>query len=139
MTDELKPCPFCGGTVDPKGWLSNGGLRGPECEGCGCTALSIEEWENRVEPEIIYEADLSAVMALRANPRDMLNLYADNPNLFRTLAQRLAEFAIYMKVSLRMIPDAPIEEEGVGPDVARASVLLAGMAEVMEEGPDDDG
>ena len=137
MTD-LKPCPFCGGTVDPKGWLSDGGLCGPECEGCGCTACSVEEWQKRVEPEIIYEADVLAVSALRANPRDMLEFYAHSPNLFRTLAQRLAEFSIYMKVSLRMVPEAPIEEESIGPDVARASVLLTGMAEVIEEGPDDE-
>ncbi len=47
------PCPFCGGEVDPAGWLghSSAGVvtRGPECDGCGATTETIEAW-NRREP-----------------------------------------------------------------------------------------
>jgi len=45
---EHKPCPFCGGQVDPRGWLRNDGARGPECENCGATAENIETWNERV-------------------------------------------------------------------------------------------
>lgn len=140
---DNKPCPFCGAEVDPEGWMGHD-ERGPECEGCGATARTIEEWNSRiVECEVVYEAleaggDALTPIPLGANPRDVIDFYAANPNLFRTLGQRLAEFAIYMKVSLRMMPDVPIEDDGIGPDVARASVLLVAMADVVEEGSDDD-
>lgn len=42
---ELRPCPFCGGECDATGWL-----RGPECEGCGATAASVEAWNRRAQP-----------------------------------------------------------------------------------------
>lgn len=45
------PCPFCGGAVDPTGWLSEdiygSQCRGPECDGCGVTAPNIEIWNSR--------------------------------------------------------------------------------------------
>jgi hypothetical protein len=49
---DNKPCPFCGGAVDPRGWLNGQGDRGPECEECGATAASIEQWNTRapIEP-----------------------------------------------------------------------------------------
>lgn len=54
MTDLL-PCPFCGGTADPEGWLSaeedpvtgDALRRGPECNDCGATADSAEAWNKR--------------------------------------------------------------------------------------------
>lgn len=45
------PCPFCGGKVDPTGWLRGDGARGPECEGCGSTAPSIEVWDQAAKRE----------------------------------------------------------------------------------------
>ena len=45
--EQFKPCPFCGGEVDPRGWLQNGGVRGPECNGCGATAPNLSVWETR--------------------------------------------------------------------------------------------
>lgn len=48
MSDgQNQPCPFCGGKCDPEGWLRGDGVRGPECEDCGATAASIEEWNTR--------------------------------------------------------------------------------------------
>lgn len=48
MTEQKhSACPFCGGEVDPTGWLRGDGARGPECEGCGATAPSMEVWEQR--------------------------------------------------------------------------------------------
>ncbi|MCG8907317.1 hypothetical protein [Pseudomonas sp. DP-17] len=48
MTEQKhSPCPFCGGEVDPTGWLRGDGVRGPECDGCGATAPSMEVWEQR--------------------------------------------------------------------------------------------
>ena len=47
---RLKPCPFCGGIVDPEGWLRNGRVRGPECNDCGATAVSVSAWQERAQP-----------------------------------------------------------------------------------------
>ena len=48
---ELLSCPFCGSeSVDPKGWLRNDGVSGPECDGCGATAESVEIWNTRALP-----------------------------------------------------------------------------------------
>ena len=47
---RVKPCPFCGGRCDPKGWLNGDGVRGPECEGCGATAVDVYAWNFRVWP-----------------------------------------------------------------------------------------
>ncbi|MDI6405001.1 DUF551 domain-containing protein [Cronobacter malonaticus] len=45
------PCPFCGGRCDPNGWMGRYDdgvpMCGPECEDCGATANSIEEWNRR--------------------------------------------------------------------------------------------
>lgn len=46
---QLKPCPFCGGRCDPYGWMTNGGIRGPECEDCGATATNVGAWNMRAE------------------------------------------------------------------------------------------
>lgn len=47
----MLPCPFCGGKCDAKGWAGNspGGVltHGPECEDCGSTADSAENWNRR--------------------------------------------------------------------------------------------
>lgn len=47
----LKPCPFCGGECDPKGWMRNDGTTGPECVECGATAASAEAWNIRAQDE----------------------------------------------------------------------------------------
>lgn len=47
MSEELKPCPFCGGECDPDGWLGGDGTRGPECNDCGATARTVEDWNRR--------------------------------------------------------------------------------------------
>lgn len=57
-SDDHKPCPFCGGAVDPEGWLgtkpnpdapcaTGEEYRGPECEDCGATAPDMETWNRR--------------------------------------------------------------------------------------------
>ena len=46
--ETMKPCPFCGGIPDPTGWLGNDGRSGPECDNCGATAQSTEDWNQRV-------------------------------------------------------------------------------------------
>lgn len=48
---ELKPCPFCGGKCDPRGWLSGAGEAGPECCDCGATATSGADWNRRVDTD----------------------------------------------------------------------------------------
>lgn len=120
---KLKPCPFCGGEVDPEGWLSNNDLRGPECNGCGATTCDVASWEMRV--------DLNPV-PLGMSPRQAFEHHVQSPNLFRSLARRLAEFAIYMKVS-SALGDVAMEEGSIGPDCARASLLFTALADVTEE------
>lgn len=58
MSEELKPCPFCGGEADPEGWMNGDGECGPECESCGATASSVIVWNRR--------AELAALKALSA-------------------------------------------------------------------------
>ena len=48
VCDNL-PCPFCGGPVDPTGWLRNDGTQGPECDNCGATAPDIPTWNQRLK------------------------------------------------------------------------------------------
>jgi hypothetical protein len=46
--EVLLPCPFCGSTdIDAKGWMNGEGKTGPECEGCGATAESVDLWNTR--------------------------------------------------------------------------------------------
>lgn len=40
----IHPCRNCGAKCDPTGWLNGNGDRGPECEGCGITARTVEDW-----------------------------------------------------------------------------------------------
>lgn len=54
---ELKPCPFCGGEADPKGWMSSDGAHGPACDSCGATANSADEWNARAPSPAGVDAD----------------------------------------------------------------------------------
>ncbi len=48
MPDDANlSCPFCGGSVNPDGWLRNDGVRGPECNECGTTAPSLKVWNEQ--------------------------------------------------------------------------------------------
>lgn len=64
-------CPFCGGTVDPTGWMGNDSrgnrIQGPECNDCGATAPSLEVWNKRHahEPRARLDADVSQDEAWR--------------------------------------------------------------------------
>ncbi len=61
MSDQVDKedlaCPFCGGEVDPEGWLGceedpvtgDSLRRGPECMSCGSTAPDMHTWNSRVE------------------------------------------------------------------------------------------
>lgn len=58
-------CPFCGGAVDPEGWLRGDGVRGPECDDCGATAISMEVWRQRVPTAPTAAEELEAVLRWR--------------------------------------------------------------------------
>ena len=124
-----KECPFCGGPVDPTGWKGQDDLRGPECEQCGATAPDMETWNSRL---LAIPPHALSTMP----PEQAFQHYIHNPNLFRTLARRLSEYAIYVKVSSSYV-DAPVEEGTIGPDGALAVLLLIAMADIAEEGKDD--
>lgn len=56
---ELLPCPFCGGTaIDPEGWSTTDGIKGPSCDDCGAsvgdlthsTEVNIAMWNQRAAP-----------------------------------------------------------------------------------------
>ncbi len=72
MSEELKPCPFCGATyytennplgADPVGWMSKDSVgkitRGPECGTCGATAATVEDWNTRVDEHAATTQKLS--------------------------------------------------------------------------------
>ena len=120
---ENRICPFCGGEVDPEGWFGDGCVRGPECNGCGATARSIEDWNNRVDVTRPQMPTSSGMLSEQA-----FEHYVANPNLFRTLAKRLNEYAIFAKVA-----GYPMEEGEIGPDCTRASLLFEALADVVEE------
>ena len=60
---ELKPCPFCGGEADPKGWMSSDGAQGPACDSCGATANSADEWNARASSPANHVEDVRAMVA----------------------------------------------------------------------------
>ncbi len=117
-----KPCPFCGSNVDPEGWLCNDGRRGPECEGCGATATSIEMWNQRITSESY------GISPIGLSPSQAFDHHVAHPNLFRSLATRLEEYSIFAKLA-----GFPMEEGEIGPDCARTALLLRAMATVVEE------
>lgn len=47
---QHRPCPFCGGEVDPRGWASADLSYGPACSACGATAPSMRTWDSRPGP-----------------------------------------------------------------------------------------
>lgn len=55
--DALLPCPFCGGECDPEGWLDGNGRRGPECNECGATADTVEDWNRRITAALAEKDD----------------------------------------------------------------------------------
>ncbi len=59
-TEKNAPCPFCGGRVDPEGWLRGDGVRGPECESCGATAPTLAVWNSAqlAELEALHGGEL---------------------------------------------------------------------------------
>lgn len=49
MSEELKPCPFCGGNANLKAWSNPSGEFGPGCTNCGVTAESYAAWNTRTQ------------------------------------------------------------------------------------------
>ncbi len=55
-----------------------------------------------------------------------------NPNLLRTLAERLNDYSIFVRVGCSLT-DTPEEEGSIGLDCDRAAHLLDSLADVIEE------
>lgn len=86
--EGVPACPFCGGEVDPTGWLRGDGVRGPECNDCGATAPSMEVWQRRahlapLQTENAQLRILSADQALNLKrvKRDYVELKAERDQL----------------------------------------------------------
>lgn len=48
MSEDLRPCPFCGSNrTDKKFWSAGGAEHGPGCMDCGATAETVEKWNTR--------------------------------------------------------------------------------------------
>ena len=65
-------------------------------------------------------------------PEQAFEHHVANPNLFRSLATRLAEYSIFCKMAGYLM-----EEGEIGPDCARAALLFSALADVAEESKDD--
>ena len=49
MAEELKACPFCGGSPSHKAWSNPSGEYGPGCTECGVTADTCAVWNTRAQ------------------------------------------------------------------------------------------
>lgn len=67
MTDELKPCPFCGDAdIDPAFWMCEDQTCGPGCNGCGATAHTSEAWNFRAPlPDVVAQGNATALQAFQ--------------------------------------------------------------------------
>lgn len=90
---ENAPCPFCGGQVDPEGWLRGDGARGPECESCGATAPHLALWngaqpaqQHLAEPVPAFENCIDA----RAYIADLFRQRLRRCDFDQYIAERLA-------------------------------------------------
>lgn len=64
MSEELKPCPFCGSIdIDPKAWSSTDSY-GPGCNNCQATNDSAEAWNKRVSDERLKELSKSHALEI---------------------------------------------------------------------------
>ncbi|MGS0941085.1 hypothetical protein ACVA51_10995 [Pseudomonas luteola] len=84
MSEELKPCPFCGGKVDPTGWLTGYGETGPECEECGATAPTLEIWNNSRMAEL--EAELAEALTAIRRYNEQFRYIADGGGFYLSTA-----------------------------------------------------
>ena len=89
------------------------------------TAPTIEIWNQRLAPG-------PPIPIATMSPEQVFDYYTINPNLFRSLARRLSEYSVYIKVGSALV-DAPTEEGTIGPDCALTAILLIAMANVVEE------
>lgn len=82
MITENKPCPFCGGKVDPEGWLCNDGRTGPACDDCGASAPSMDMWNRCLARTEARNAALEEAAKLAEMP-GVWRPHPDIPDCFR--------------------------------------------------------
>ena len=91
MTDELKPCPFCGHKeIDPRGWAS-ADKHGPACDWCGATAETEREWNLRTEhpaddSEQVTIDWLNTLYRVPCGPLSMLSIRLGHDGLIYLMA-----------------------------------------------------
>ena len=65
MTEELKPCPFCGGKAEydnDTGPLDEGFWEWYQCQNCGAKQDSITEWNTRIPLPLPPESEAVEVI-----------------------------------------------------------------------------
>lgn len=70
---NLRRCLFCGShDVDAEGWKTQSGTTGPQCAGCGATAESVDQWNDRT-----WLIDAVAVAVDQAIRKSTIGTFSD--------------------------------------------------------------
>lgn len=121
-------CPFCGGKVDPNGWLRGDGVRGPECESCGATAPNIDLWNQAAQPQsgplkIGSGVTVENIGFGSERERKPYLVFADNGNLTEvnlidvTLVSKRRAYTVpeLEEIGVKVEQPAPVAVVGVDP------------------------
>lgn len=87
-TEELKPCPFCGGMAEPRYNDFYGDMSMVACVSCGATAY-ISKWNSRHSLKELYKQKYLEALRNIATLEDRLKRYTDQSWELETLRQRV--------------------------------------------------
>lgn len=157
---ENAPCPFCGGQVDPEGWLRGDGMRGPECDSCGATAPNLALW-NGAQPAQHHQGEPVALPARKSQPTELSDVFVDANNEgwnaclgeiaklgppythpapadageVEQLRERVDLLEKYETDCLSLVRDAESERDTLRAQLAERDALLRDALSELENGP----